>query len=147
MGFRLSMDLAKALPLGRDGLEQIILIPSTYSAVLASSTSHSLFLDSAEETLVPLPSEDIANVATNCLRQSSLRPASPSFSKSSLKRNPSSEAQRCHERSTPLAGRGKSRRLTPSSSTVTESSYAAEVSPVSDHSRRSRNPPGAPCSP
>jgi hypothetical protein len=48
------MDLAKALPFERE-LEHVVLVPSTYAAVLASGSSHSLFLDSIEETLVPMP--------------------------------------------------------------------------------------------
>jgi hypothetical protein len=61
------MDLAKALHHGEKGLslEHIILDPSTYAVVLASSSSHSLFLDPVEETLVPIPKDD-KTTTNNC---------------------------------------------------------------------------------
>jgi hypothetical protein len=68
VGSGAAMDLAKALPYlgGEKGLEHIILVPSTYAAVLASGSSHSLFLDSVEETLVPIPKDDETTTTTNC---------------------------------------------------------------------------------
>lgn len=54
VGAGAAMDLSKILPYQRD-IEHVILIPSTSAAMMAASTSHSLFLDGAEETLVALP--------------------------------------------------------------------------------------------
>ncbi len=58
VGSGAAMDLAKAL--ARDNkheIEQVILVPSTYAAMVASGSSHSLLLDPTEETLVPSPGE------------------------------------------------------------------------------------------
>lgn len=55
VGSGAAMDLGKALA-SAISLDQMILVPSTYGAVMASSSSHSLFLNPAEETLVPVPS-------------------------------------------------------------------------------------------
>jgi hypothetical protein len=63
VGSGAAMDLAKAMPFERD-LEHLILVPSTYAAVLASSSSHSLFLDPVEETLVPSPTMATADTST-----------------------------------------------------------------------------------
>lgn len=57
VGSGAAMDLAKALPFEKE-MDHLILVPSTYAAVLASSSSHSLFLDSVEETLVPIPQDN-----------------------------------------------------------------------------------------
>jgi hypothetical protein len=67
VGLGAAMDLAKALHHGEKGLslEHIILDPSTYAVVLASSSSHSLFLDPVEETLVPIPKDD-KTTTNNC---------------------------------------------------------------------------------
>jgi hypothetical protein len=56
VGSGAAMDLAKAL--ARDekaAIEQLILVPSTYGGAVASGTSHSLLLDTVEETLIPNP--------------------------------------------------------------------------------------------
>lgn len=56
VGSGAAIDLAKALAQDKkDAIDQLILVPSTYASTIASGASHSLFLDSAEETLVPLP--------------------------------------------------------------------------------------------
>jgi hypothetical protein len=48
------MDLAKALAAEKKGsIEQLILVPSTHAAMIGAGASHSLLLDSVEETLVP----------------------------------------------------------------------------------------------
>ena len=57
VGSGAACDLGKALANEKE-LDNLILIPSTYAAVLASSASHSLFLDPDEETLVPLPKDN-----------------------------------------------------------------------------------------
>jgi hypothetical protein len=64
VGSGAAMDLAKAMPFERD-LEHLILVPSTYAAVLASSSSHSLFLDPVEETLVPSPTIATTDTSTD----------------------------------------------------------------------------------
>ena len=63
VGSGAAMDLGKAL--GHNNLENIILVPSTSAAILAASTSHSLFLDSAEETLVPVPTDTTTITTTS----------------------------------------------------------------------------------
>ena len=56
VGSGAAMDLAKALAAERkDSIEQLILVPSTKAAMIAAGTSHSLLLDSVEETLIPNP--------------------------------------------------------------------------------------------
>ena len=64
VGSGAAMDLAKAVQANlsnNNGLEdqtnntRLILVPTTYSGVIAAGASHSLFLDGDEETLVPLP--------------------------------------------------------------------------------------------
>lgn len=58
VGSGAAMDLAKALAGDKkNAIEQLILVPSTYGAVIASGASHSLLLDTVEETLVPTPGE------------------------------------------------------------------------------------------
>lgn len=60
VGSGAAIDLAKAL--ARDNqhhVEQLILVPSTHAAVIASGASHSLLLDPNEETLVPSPGKDL----------------------------------------------------------------------------------------
>eukprot|EP00980_Cylindrotheca_fusiformis_P012558 scaffold3084_cov144-Cylindrotheca_fusiformis.AAC.6 len=54
VGSGAAMDLSKALPFQKD-LDHVILVPSTSAATMAASSTHSLFLDSVEETLVPFP--------------------------------------------------------------------------------------------
>lgn len=54
VGSGAAMDLSKVLPFHKD-IEHVILVPSTSAAMFAASSSHALFLDRAEETLVPLP--------------------------------------------------------------------------------------------
>lgn len=49
-----AIDLAKVLPHEKD-IENLILVPSTSAAMMAANSSHSLFLDRAEETLIPSP--------------------------------------------------------------------------------------------
>lgn len=56
VGSGAAVDLAKALAVEKkDSLEHLILVPSTYASILAAGSTHSLLLDSVEETLVPLP--------------------------------------------------------------------------------------------
>ena len=63
VGSGAAMDLAKAVQanLSSSSLDDqknnnpLILVPTTYSGLLAAGASHSLFLDGDEETLVPLP--------------------------------------------------------------------------------------------
>jgi hypothetical protein len=56
VGSGAAIDLAKALHAERsNSLERVILVPSTFGAVIASGSSHALFLDGIEETLVPMP--------------------------------------------------------------------------------------------
>jgi hypothetical protein len=54
VGSGAAMDLAKALAATakNDSIEQLILVPSTHAATIAAGTTHSLLLDSIEETLV-----------------------------------------------------------------------------------------------
>ena len=58
-----AVDLANVLPFERE-LEHVVRVPSTYAAVLASGSSHSLFVDSMEETLVPMPQEEKSTSCT-----------------------------------------------------------------------------------
>jgi hypothetical protein len=54
VGSGAAMDLAKVLAREKkDTIEQLILVPSTFGGVIASGASHSLLLDTVEETLVP----------------------------------------------------------------------------------------------
>lgn len=56
VGSGAAIDLAKALQAERsNSLEHVVLVPSTFGAVIASGSSHALFLDGIEETLVPMP--------------------------------------------------------------------------------------------
>lgn len=62
VGSGAAMDLAKSLIHTRDNTQspfKLILVPSTFCAVLASGMSHSLLLDTIEEQLVPLPREHV----------------------------------------------------------------------------------------
>jgi hypothetical protein len=53
VGSGAAMDLAKAIGSSQNDQPRVILVPATYSAVMASRCSHSLFMDASEETLVP----------------------------------------------------------------------------------------------
>jgi len=53
VGSGAAIDLAKTLAAERkDSIEQLLLVPSTHAAMIAAGASHSLLLDSVEETLV-----------------------------------------------------------------------------------------------
>ncbi|CAJ1942918.1 unnamed protein product [Cylindrotheca closterium] len=55
VGSGAAIDLSKVLPHQKE-IEHLMLVPSTSAAMLAASSSHSLFLDSVDEALVPFPS-------------------------------------------------------------------------------------------
>jgi Iron-containing alcohol dehydrogenase len=57
VGSGAAMDLAKALAAAdkNHSMEQLLLVPSTNAAMMAAGSSHSLLLDSVEETLIPHP--------------------------------------------------------------------------------------------
>jgi Iron-containing alcohol dehydrogenase len=57
VGSGAAMDLAKALAATdkNHSMEQLLLVPSTNAAMMAAGSSHSLLLDSVEETLIPHP--------------------------------------------------------------------------------------------
>lgn len=52
VGSGAAMDFAKALA-AEDVIDQLVLVPSTHSAMICAGSSHSLLLDPAEETLIP----------------------------------------------------------------------------------------------
>lgn len=54
VGAGAAMDLSKVLPYEKE-IEHLMLVPSTSAAMLAASSSHSLFIDSVDETLIPSP--------------------------------------------------------------------------------------------
>ncbi len=61
VGSGAAMDLGKAV---RTTLEEtrttpLLLVPTTYSGILAAGATHSLFLDNEEETLVPVPTRHL----------------------------------------------------------------------------------------
>lgn len=70
VGSGAAMDLGKAVQATLENDEKsekktpLILVPTTFSGVLASGASHSLFLDNEEETLVPFPQSHQAIVDT-----------------------------------------------------------------------------------
>ena len=66
-----AIDLTKAIQTtiiennnNANSIPRTILIPSTYGGIVASGSSHSLILDSTEETLVPIPSSSTSKAAT-----------------------------------------------------------------------------------
>jgi hypothetical protein len=67
VGSRPAMDLTKAIQTTliennhANSVPRTILIPSTYGGIVASGSSHSLILDSTEETLVPIPSSSTSS--------------------------------------------------------------------------------------
>ncbi len=70
VGSGAAMDLGKAVQATLENDQKsekktpLILVPTTFSGVLASGASHSLFLDNEEETLVPFPQSHQAIVDT-----------------------------------------------------------------------------------
>ena len=71
VGSGAAMDLGKAVQTTLENDEKsekktpLILVPTTFSGVLASGSSHSLFLDNEEETLVPFPQRHQAILDTS----------------------------------------------------------------------------------
>jgi hypothetical protein len=59
VGSGAAIDLGKAMVHSNKEIEHLILVPATHAAVLASSCSHSLFLDKVEEAIVILPTSSI----------------------------------------------------------------------------------------
>jgi hypothetical protein len=60
-----AMDVAKAAYANNDLLDELILIPTTYGASMAASSSHSLLYDSEEQAIVPQPSTEASVLITN----------------------------------------------------------------------------------
>jgi hypothetical protein len=57
-----AMELAKAVAQEYTTFDQLLLVPSTLGASMATATAHSLFLDPEEEVLVPRPSSNIQSL-------------------------------------------------------------------------------------
>eukprot|EP00533_Pseudo-nitzschia_delicatissima_P006704 CAMPEP_0116092714 /NCGR_PEP_ID=MMETSP0327-20121206/8193_1 /TAXON_ID=44447 /ORGANISM="Pseudo-nitzschia delicatissima, Strain B596" /LENGTH=393 /DNA_ID=CAMNT_0003584165 /DNA_START=38 /DNA_END=1219 /DNA_ORIENTATION=- len=57
VGSGAAMDLGKAVQASLENSRQtpLLMVPTTYSGILAAGASHSLFLDNDEETLMPFP--------------------------------------------------------------------------------------------
>lgn len=67
VGSGAAIDLAKALAQDKkESIDQLILVPATYSSTIASGATHSLFLDSVEETLVPIPTAAASDAVGAC---------------------------------------------------------------------------------
>jgi hypothetical protein len=69
-----AIDLAKAVYTNNDLYDELLLIPTTYGGSIASMSSHSLFYDREEDTLIPQPQPPSSSSMSSSVSSSSDRP-------------------------------------------------------------------------